>query len=117
MKNLPQEHYTPIQLKIPVEIEKKIKISDPVYSFSEVLRHIDLKKYLTVEERRTGRPRYDEETLLKIILFAFMENGYASLRNIEKYCETDIRYMWLLGDNEPPSHMTIDNFMNNTLLE
>lgn len=117
MKNLPQEHYTPIQLKIPVEIEKKIKISDPVYSFSEVLRHIDLNKYLTVKERRTGRPRYDEETLLKIILFAFMENGYASLRNIEKYCETDIRYMWLLGDNEPPSYMTIDNFMNNTLLE
>ncbi len=105
-----------IQLKLPVEIEKKIKISDPVYSFSELVRHIDLSKYLTVKERRTGRPRYDEETLLKIILFVFMKNGYASLRNIEKYCETDIRYMWLLGDNEPPSHTTIDNFMNNTLL-
>ncbi len=102
MKNLPQEHYTPIQLKLPVEIEKIIKISDPVYSFSEVLRHIDLNKYLRVEERRTGRPRYDEETLLKIILFAFMENGYATLSNVEKYHETDIRYMWLLGDNEPP---------------
>ncbi len=25
MKNLPQEHYTPIQLKLPVEIEKKSK--------------------------------------------------------------------------------------------
>ncbi len=117
MKNQPQEYYKPIQLKLPVEIEKKIKISDPVYSFREVLSHIDLNKYLTVKERRTGRPRYDEETLLKIILFAFMENGYASLRNIEKYCETDIRYMWLLGDSEPPSHMTIDNFMNNTLLK
>ncbi len=102
MKNLPQEHYTPIQLKLPVEIEKRIKISDPVYSFSEVICHIDLNKYLTVEERRTGRPRYDEETLLKIILFAFMENGYATLSNVEKYHETDIRYMWLSGDNEPP---------------
>ncbi len=45
-------------VKNTVEIEKKIKVSDPVYSFSEVLRHIDLNKYLTVEERRTGRPRY-----------------------------------------------------------
>ena len=79
--------------------------------------HIDLNKYLTIEERRPGRPRYDQKTLLKIILFAFMENGYASVREIEKYCKTDIRYMWLLQDNPPPSHMTIDNFMNKTMLE
>ena len=117
MKNNPQEHYTPYQLKLPVEIGKIIEISDPVYSFCEVIDHVDLNKYLTVEERRVGRPRYDEETLLKIILFAFMENGYASVRNIEKYCKTDIRYIWLLQDNPPPSHMTIDNFMNKSLCE
>mgnify|MGYP004728113817 FL=1 len=116
-KQNPQEHYTAYQLKLPVEIEIIIEISDPVYSFSEVMDHIDLNKYLTIEERRTGRPRYDQKTLLKIILFAFMENGYASVREIEKYCKTDIRYMWLLQDNPPPSHMTIDNFMNKTMLE
>ena len=46
-----------------------------------------------------------------------MENGYASVREIEKYCKTDMRYMWLLQDNPPPSHMTIDNFMNETIRE
>ena len=76
-KQNPQEHYTAYQLKLPVEIEKIIEISDPVYSYSEVMDHIDLNKYLTIEERRSGRPRYDQKTLLKIILFAFMENGYA----------------------------------------
>ena len=116
-KQNPQEHYTAYQLKLPVEIEKIIEISDPVYSFSEVMDHIDLNKYLTIEERRPGRPRYDQKTLLKIILFAFMENGYASVREIEKHCKTDIRYMWLLQDNPPPSHVTIDNFMNKTMLE
>ena len=116
-KQTPQEHYTAYQLKLPVEIEKIIEISDPVYSFSEVMDHIDLNKYLTIEERRPGRPRYDQRTLLKIILFAFMENGYASVRESEKYCKTDMRYMWLLQDNPPPSHMTIDNFMNKTMLE
>lgn len=116
-KQTPQEYYTAYQLKLPVEIEKIIEISDPVYSFSEVMDHIDLNKYLTIEERRLGRPRYDQKTLLKIILFAFMENGYASVRENEKYCKTDIRYMWLLQDNPPPSHMTIDNFMNKTMLE
>ena len=113
MNNQPQKYYTPFQLKIPIEIEKIIEISDPVYTFCEVIDHIDLNKYLTTEDRRTGRPRYDEETLLKVILFAFMENGYESLRKIEKLCKTDIRFMWLLQDKPPPSHMTRDNFMNN----
>ncbi len=115
MNNQPQEYYTPYQLKFPIEIEKIIEISDPVYTFCEVIDHIDLNKYLTTGNRRTGRPRYDEETLLKVILFAFMENGYESLRKIEKLCKTDIRFMWLLQDNPSPSHMTIDNFMNETL--
>ena len=39
------------------------------------------------------------------------------LRKIEKLCKTDIRFMWLLQDTPPPSHMTIDNFMNNVLSE
>ena len=32
MNNQPQEYYTPIQLKFPIEIEKIIEISDPVYT-------------------------------------------------------------------------------------
>ena len=45
-----------------------------------------------------------------------MEYGYASVRAIEKLCKTDIRFMWLLQDESAPSHMTIDNFINDTLL-
>ena len=77
---------------------------------------IDLKKYLAAPESRTGRKRYNSEILLKLILFAFMEKGYASVREIEKLCKTDIRFMWLLQGVPAPSHMTIENFMNETLL-
>ena len=87
MKNISQEYFNTYQLKMPLEISKIIEISDPVYTFSEVLNHIDLKKYLAKEGcRRTGRPEYDSEKLLRVILFAFMENGYASVRQIEKLC-------------------------------
>ena len=106
---------TPYQLKLPLEIEKIIEISDPVYTFSEVMENIDLRKYLAVKESRTGRKRYSPEILLKIILFAFMENGYVSTREIEKLCKTDIRFMYLLDEHPAPSHMTIDNFMNDVL--
>ena len=38
-------NYTARQLKLPLEIEKLIDISDPVYTFCEVMDHIDLSKY------------------------------------------------------------------------
>ena len=116
MKKISQEYCNTYQLKIPLEISKIIEISDPVYTFIEVLNHIDLKKYLVEERnRRTGRPEYDSEKLLRVILFAFMENGYVSVRQIEKLCKTDIRFIWLLDGNPSPSFMTIDNFMNKKL--
>ena len=34
------------QLKLPVEISTIIEISDPVYTFCEVMDSIDLRKYL-----------------------------------------------------------------------
>lgn len=115
MKNQSQKHYTPYQLKLPLEISTIIEISDPVYSFCEVMEHIDLRKYLAVKESRTGRKRYDPEILIKVILFAFMEKGYVSVREIEKLCRTDIRFLWLLQENTAPSFMTINNFMNDYL--
>lgn len=117
MKNHINNVYnTPYQLKLPLEIEKIIEISDPAYTFCEVLNQIDLKRYLVIKENRTGRKRFDSEILLKVILFAFMEHGYVSTREIEKLCKTDIRFMWLLQEEKAPSHMTIDNFMNNCLV-
>ena len=108
-------NFTPIQLKLPVDMDRIIKINDPVYSVSEVKAHIDLKKYFVEKEHETGRPRYDREMLLKIVLFAFMEFGYCSVRFIQKLCETDIRFLWMLDEENAPSHMTVSNFIHNEL--
>ena len=116
MKNTNTEvYYTPIQLKFPLGFEKIIKIDDPVYTFSEVMAHIDLQKYFVEKGNEMGRPRYDREKLLKIVLFAFMEFGYCSVRFIKKLCETDIRFLWMLDGEEAPCHGTVDNFINNDL--
>ncbi len=110
-------YYTPRQLKLPLVIEKLIDISDPVHTFCEVMEHIDLQKYFAAKESKKGRPKYDPVKLLKVILFAFMENGVCSLRNLEKLCRNDIRYMYLLDDMKAPSHMTFANFINEELTE
>lgn len=108
-------HYTPIQLKIPVDFEKIIEISDPIYTFNEIMEQIDLQKYFVGKGSKMGRPRFDCIKLLKVILFAFMDNGYSSLRAIEKLCKTDIRFIWLLDGLKAPSYSTICNFMNEIL--
>jgi len=95
LNNNTNGNYTMRQLKLPLEIEKLIDISDPVYTFCEVMDHIDLSRYFVEKGYKTGRPRCDAQKLLKVILFAFMENGICSLREIEKLCRNDIRYIYL----------------------
>ena len=111
------EYYTPIQMKIPVDLEKIIKISDPIYTFNEIMDKVDLRKYLVVKGSKVGRPRLDSIKLLKIILFTFMVFGYASLRDIHDLCNTDIRFIWLLDGMPAPSHTTIANFINDFLID
>lgn len=106
---------TPYQLRLPIEMSLIIDVNDPVYSFTEVMNHIDLKKYFAEESCRTGRPRCDAVKLLKVILFAFMENGYTSLRELEKLCRTDVRYIWILDGMKAPSFATFGNFIREEL--
>lgn len=110
-------YYTARQLKLPLEIEKLIDISDPVYTFCEVIDHIDLSGYFAGKGCRKGRPRCDQIRLLKVVLFAFMENGICSLRKIEKFCRNDIRYMYLLDGMKVPSFATFGNFIREELTE
>ena len=78
--NQTNNNYTVRQLKLPLQIENLIDISDPVYTFCEVMDHIDLTRYFVKKGYKTGRPRCDQQKLLKVILFSFMENGICSLR-------------------------------------
>ena len=109
-------NYTTRQLKLPLEIEKLIDTADPVYTFCEVMDRIDLTPYFVDDkDYKTGRPRCDAQKLLKVILFAFMERGISSLRDIEKLCKNDIRFLYLLDGMKAPSFATFGNFIRDEL--
>ena len=68
------------QLKLPLEIEKLIDISDPVYTFCEVMDHIDLSRYFVPLMEKFNRtyghyPKYQ-----------VADAGYGSYNNY-LYCE------------------------------
>ena len=44
-----------------------------------------------------------------------MEGGYESLRQLEKLCKTDIRYLWILDGMKAPSFATFGNFIREDL--
>lgn len=107
-------NYTAIQMILPLDLEKKIDSSDPVYSFLEVMKGVNWNKYLLHPTHR-GRDEYDPFKMIQVVLFAFMNKIY-SLRGIEKACKTDIRFMFLMQE-ETPSHMAFHRFIQNYLKE
>lgn len=118
IKNLNYNYYyTPKQIVLPLDIQTIIPFDDPIYTFDEVMKGCNLRKYIVASNKDPrGRIGYNLVTMLEVILFGFMEKGYISLRELEKSCKTDIRFMYLLrNESKVPTHMTFSNFINNHL--
>ncbi len=111
-------NYTTIQLQLPLILTEIISIDDPVYTFDEVMKGIDLNKYLVTDKSdNRGRKGYNPINLLKVVLFGFQLHGNISTREIADLCRNDIRFRYLIGNNGfTPSHTTISNFINNCLV-
>ena len=103
--------YSARQLILPLDCGVLLEENDPIHSFCEILEGVNLKAYLKVNGK--GRHDYEDLTLLKIVLFAYM-NQTLSLRTIASACRTDIRFMWL-AQGIRPSHMSFQRLINERL--
>ena len=108
-----QGHYSPKQGRLPVYIADILDICDPVLTFDQIMEEIKIEKYLKPDRNpwHLGRPRYNRVNMLKTVLFSFMDIGYASLREMEKQCKINIRYMYLM-DYAQPSYRAFSYFIN-----
>ena len=112
-----KHYYSPKQGRLPVVISDILNICDPVLAFDRIMEEIEIDKYLKPEPfSRLGRPGYNRVNMLKTILFGFMDTGYASLRELEDRCKTNIRYMYLM-DYETPSYRSFSYFINEELTD
>ncbi|SCY83041.1 hypothetical protein SAMN02910441_02499, partial [Ruminococcus sp. YE282] len=80
VNNNTEINYTPKQGRFPVFVSDLLEISDPVIAFDHVMEAIGVQKYLKGKVKSTGRLGYNPVNLLKTVLFAFRDKGYASLR-------------------------------------
>lgn len=102
--------YTTNQLVLfPQRIDESIAANDPVRIVSSLVDHLDLSAFKKLY-KETGRSPYHPRMMLKVILYAYMNNVY-SCRRIEKLLLRDIHFIWLSG-NEKPDFITINRFRN-----
>ena len=102
--------YSPNQtILFPQRIDKDIEENDPVRLISSIVESLDLSGFRKLYKER-GRSPYDPKMLLKVVLYAYMNNIY-SCRRIEKALKRDIHFIWLAG-YEQPDFITINRFRN-----
>ena len=110
--NNTKKNYSPKQGRLPLFITDILDICDPVLTFDQIMEEIGIEQYLEPETSHWfGRPRYNRVNMLKTVLFGFMDTGYASLRELEDRCKTNIRYMYLM-DYDTPSYRAFSYFIN-----
>ena len=100
--------------RLPLFISELIDENDLVVTFYDIMKELDAKKYLGDISYNGGPRGYNLVRMLYTVLFAFCDTGYCSLRELEKKCKTDIRYIWLMN-YEHPSYKTFGNFINTYL--
>lgn len=96
------------QLKLPFDLETIIPADDSVRLLSQFVEAMNLTDLYSTYERvrkKTVSPR----TLLKIVLYSYMNGDYSS-HSMELNCKRDINFMFLLEGAPAPDHATFARF-------
>mgnify|MGYP003461814789 CR=1 FL=1 len=96
-------------LLFPSRIDDDIAENAPVRIIDKVLDRIDISRILNLYHPK-GRKAFNPRIMLKVIIYAYMNNVY-SCRRIEELLKRDIHFIWLSGYCKP-DFITINRFRN-----
>ena len=107
------KHYNQNQLVLfPYSFEELIPENHPVRIVNDILERINIDPLLKAYSRE-GNPSYHPGMMLKVMVFAYMNNIYSS-RKIEKALRENINFMWL-SNMSIVDHNTVNRFRSNKL--
>lgn len=96
----------------PISFEGFVPEKHPVRLVNAILDRIDLTELL-LTYKGGGTSSYHPRTLLKILIYSYLNNVYSS-RKIEKAAKENVLYIWLSGQSFP-DHGTINSFRGSKL--
>lgn len=96
----------------PPSLNEMIDKTHPVRTVNKIIDEIDNSE---IEKNYTGggATSYSPRLMLKLLVYAYMNNIYSS-RRIELLAKENIHYMWLSA-MQKPDHNTINRFRTNRL--
>jgi transposase len=103
------ENYTTNRPVLPLDLGIKMQKDSEVYTYLELMKGIELEHYFEQPSDK-GRVRKNRVRIMNAILFGFMVD-VRSTRALASACQNDIRFMYLLGEMNPPSHTLINEVM------
>ena len=114
--NIYESNYNAYQLNMLLDFtfsfEKDIAHDDICRTIIEISEGIHIGKYVDFKNRNTHG--YDGMMMFKLLILSFALFGYASTRELERLCQTDIRFMFI-SQCQTPSHMAFERFIKNDL--
>ncbi len=96
----------------PFNFEHLIDKSHPVRILNSVIDNLEISRIIKTY-KGGGSSSYHPRVMLKIIVYAYLNNLYSS-RKIEKAAKESVYFMWLSGECFP-DHNTINNFRRKKL--
>ncbi len=98
-----------IQLKMNLNTEIYVKDDVKLRLVKNIIERMDLSEIKKVYSSLGRKPTVNPVTMLEILIFCYSE-GIFSSRAIEKSCKYDLRIKYLLDEQTPPDHSTINRF-------
>ena len=102
------------QLSLTMDIQVYIPPHDPVRLLNQLLEGLDDKKLLSTYSDKGRNSVVPPVIMFKILIYAYMNRSFSS-REIQRLCQRDIHFIWLLNGYPAPSHHTINRFRKHHL--
>jgi transposase len=97
---------------LPLDLHDLVAAGHPVRTVNAVLDKVDISTIIK-QYRPGGTSSYHPRMLLKVMVFAYINNIYSS-RKIEEAVRSNVNFMWLAGMHKP-DHNTINRFRGERL--
>jgi transposase len=104
------------QLSLAIDFPIMIPMNDPVRLLNELLEGLDYTKLEATFSDKGRNPVVPSIIMFKVLVYAYMNRAYSS-RDIERLCQRDINFIWLLQGHSAPSHNTIARFRSRHLVD
>ena len=88
-----------------------INENEPVRLLDAVLEELDYTELLHLYSSKGRKSAVSPVLFFKVFVFGMLEGIY-SLRGLQRQCEVNLHYKWLLQSFKVPSHMAFGRFFN-----